>query len=257
MSPPIGIDLSGKVAFITGGSRGIGEAIARAYARAGAAVAVASRKRENVQPVADAINQGGGRAIALACHTGDRAQIAAAIAAVAATFGGLDIVVNNAATNPQFGPLLNATDEMWDKTLQVNVKGYFAVAQVAVPHLLKRGSGKIINMASIAGISPGRMMGVYSVSKAAVIMLTRALAQELGPQGIQVNAIAPGVIQTKFSAALWSNAALSAGVTEIAGRIGLPEDLEGVALLLASSASNYINGSVIVVDGGLEAAGPF
>ncbi|MEO6060531.1 MAG: glucose 1-dehydrogenase [Thermoflexales bacterium] len=257
MGPPIGFDLSGRVAFVTGGSRGIGEAIARAYARAGAAVAVSSRKRENVQPVADAITRGGGKAIALACHTGDRAQIAAAIAEVVATFGGLDIVVNNAATNPQFGPLLDATDEMWDKTLQVNVKGYFAVAQIAVPHLLKRGGGKIINMASIAGITPGRMMGVYSVSKAAVLMLTQALAQELGPQGIQVNAIAPGVIQTKFSAALWSNLALSASLTEKSGRIGQPEDLEGAALLLASSASNYINGSVIVVDGGLEAAGAF
>ncbi len=257
MSPPIGFDLNGRVAFITGGSRGIGEAIARAYARAGAAVAVASRKRENVQPVADVITRDGGRAIALACHTGDRAQIAAAIADVVASFGGLDIVVNNAATNPHFGPLLDATDEMWDKTLQVNVKGYFSVAQIAVPHLLKRGGGKIINMASIAGITPGRMMGVYSVSKAAVLMLTQALAQELGPQGIQVNAIAPGVIQTKFSAALWSNAALSASVAAKSGRIGQPEDLEGVALLLASSASNYINGGVIVVDGGLETAGTF
>ena len=257
MSSSLIFDLNGKVAFITGGSRGIGEAIARAYARAGAAVAIASRKRENVQPVADAITRDGGKAIALACHTGDRAQIAAAIGEVAATFGGLDIVVNNAATNPQFGPLLDATDEMWDKTLQVNVKGYFAVAQIAVPHLLKRGGGKIINMASIAGITPGRMMGVYSVSKAAVLMLTQALAQELGPQGIQVNAIAPGVIQTKFSAALWSNAALSANVAAKSGRIGQPEDLEGVALLLASSASNYINGSVIVVDGGLESAGTF
>jgi NAD(P)-dependent dehydrogenase (short-subunit alcohol dehydrogenase family) len=252
-----GTDLSGKVALITGGSRGIGAAIAQAYASAGAAVAIVSRKRENGQPVADAITRDGGKAIALACHTGDRAQIAAAIAEVVAAFGGLDIVVNNAATNPQFGALLDATDEMWDKTLQVNVKGYFAVAQIAVPHLLKRGGGKIINVASIAGISPGRSMGVYSVSKAAVLMLTQALAQELGPQGIQVNAIAPGVIQTKFSAALWTDTALASSVTVKSGRIGQPEDLEGVALLLASSASNYINGSVIVVDGGLGVAGPF
>jgi len=257
MSPRHGFDLDGKVAFITGGSRGIGEAIARAYARAGATVAIASRKRENVQSVADAITRDGGKAIPLACHTGDRAQIAAAIGEVVATFGGLDIVVNNAATNPQFGSLLDATDEMWDKTLLVNVRGYFTVAQIAVPHLLKRGGGKIINIASIAGITPGRMMGVYSVSKAAVLMLTQALAQELGPQGIQVNAIAPGVIQTRFSTALWSNPTLSASVAAKSGRIGQPDDLEGVALLLASSASNYINGSVIVVDGGLSAAGTF
>ena len=257
MSHPTGRDLDGKVAFVTGGSRGIGEAIARAYARAGAAVAVASRLQTNVQPVAEAITRDGGKAIALTCHTGNRAQIESAITQVVATFGGLDIVVNNAATNPHFGSLLDATDEMWDKTLQVNVKGYFAVAQIAVPHLLNRGGGKIINIASIAGITPGRMMGVYSVSKAAVLMLTQSLAQELGPQGIQVNAIAPGVIQTKFSTALWSDATLSASVASKSGRIGQPEDLEGVALLLASSASNYINGSVIVVDGGLSAAGTF
>ncbi len=248
-------DLTGKVALITGGSRGIGEAIARAYARAGAAVAVASRKFENVQPVAEAINASGGRAIAIACHTGDRAQILAAIARVVDELGGLDIAVNNAATNPHFGPLLSATEEMWDKTLQVNVKGYFNVAQAVAPIMRARGGGKIINLASIAGLTPARAMGVYSVSKAAVIMLTRALAAELGPQGIQVNAIAPGVIHTRFSTALWSNDALASAVTAKAGRIGQPRDLEGVALLLASQASDYINGAVLVVDGGLDNAG--
>ena len=250
-------DLTGRVAFVTGGSRGIGEAIARAYAHAGATVAIASRKLENVQPVADAIAAAGGRAMALACHTGDRAQIQAAIARVLDRYGQLDITVNNAATNPHFGPLLEATEEMWEKTLQVNVKGYFHVAQAAAAHMVQRGAGKIINVASIAGISPGQKMGLYSVSKAAVIMLTRSLAQELGPRGIQVNAIAPGVIQTRFSEALWSNPALAAHVAAKTGRIGQPEDLEGVALLLASAASDYINGSVIVVDGGLESGGAF
>lgn len=250
-------DLTGRVALVTGGSRGIGEAIARAYARAGAAVAIASRKLENVQPVADAITAAGGRALALACHTGDRTQIQAAVARIISQFGQLDIVVNNAATNPHFGPLLGASEEMWDKTFQVNVKGYFLVAQAAAAHMLPRGSGKIINIASIAGITPGHGMGIYSVSKAATLMLTRSLAQELGPSGIQVNAIAPGVIQTRFSTALWSNPTLAASIDTMAGRIGQPEDLEGVALLLASPASDYVNGSVIVVDGGLETAGAF
>ncbi len=250
-------DLSNKVALITGGSRGIGEAIAHAYAQHGAKVVVASRKIDNVQSVADAINAAGGHAIAIACHTGDRAQIKAMIARTVTEFGGLDIVVNNAATNPHFGSLLSATDEQWDKTFQVNVKGYFAVIQEAAPYFIKQGHGKIINMASVAGISPGQMMGIYSASKAAVIMMTKSLAQELATQGIQVNAIAPGVIETKFSTALWSNAHLTATVNRKAGRIGQPNDLAGTALFLASSASDYVTGTVIIVDGGLEVGGSF
>lgn len=256
-SPTALFNLSNKVALVTGGSRGIGEAIARAYAKAGASVVVASRKIDSVQSVADAINAEGGRALAIACHTGDRTQVRAMIERSVAAFGGLDIVVNNAATNPQFGPLLSATDEQWDKTFQVNVKGYFAVIQEAMPHLLKRGHGKVINVASVAGITPGQMMGIYSTSKAAVIMMTQSLAQELASQNIQVNAIAPGVIETKFSTALWSNAKLTATVNRKAGRLGQPDDLAGVALFLASDASNYVNGTVIVVDGGLEVGGSF
>ncbi len=256
LSSPL-FDLSNKVALITGGSRGIGEAIAHAYAQHGAKVVVASRKIDNVQSVADAINAAGGHAIAIACHTGDRAQIKAMIARTVTEFGGLDIVVNNAATNPHFGSLLSATDEQWDKTFQVNVKGYFAVIQEAAPYFIKQGHGKIINMASVAGISPGQMMGIYSASKAAVIMMTKSLAQELATQGIQVNAIAPGVIETKFSTALWSNAHLTATVNRKAGRIGQPNDLAGTALFLASSASDYVTGTVIIVDGGLEVGGSF
>lgn len=247
-------DLQNKVAIITGGSRGIGAAIAQAYAAAGARVVVASRKLENVQPVADEITAAGGTALALAAHTGEREQIQALVAQTVAAFGTVDIAVNNAATNPHFGPLLEATEEQWDKTLQVNVKGYFWLCQAVAPLMLERGSGKIINITSVAGLTPGTMMGVYSVSKAAVIMLTQSLAQELGPRGVQVNAIAPGVIQTKFSTALWSNERLVAGVQRRAGRLGQPDDVAGAALFLAADASDYINGSVLTVDGGLEVA---
>jgi NAD(P)-dependent dehydrogenase (short-subunit alcohol dehydrogenase family) len=245
-------DLHGKVAIITGGSRGIGEAIAHAYAQAGAKVVVASRKLDNVQPVADAIDEAGGTALAVACHTGDRQQIEALVQQAVDAFGTVDIAVNNAATNPHYGPLLEASDEQWQKTLQVNVMGYFWMAQAVAPYMLERGSGKIINVASVAGLTPGAGMGVYSVTKSAIIMLTQSLAQELAPRGVQVNAIAPGVIKTKFSTALWTNEKVLAGVERRAGRIGQPDDVAGAALYLASPASDYVSGTVLVVDGGIE-----
>lgn len=252
----VAFDLTGKVAVITGASRGIGEAIAHAYAGAGAAVVLASRKLDNVQPVAEAIAGAGGRALAVACHTGDQAQVEKLIARAAETFGPVNIVVNNAATNPHYGSLLEASGEIWDKTLQVNLKGYFWLCRAAAPGMLAGGGGKIINITSIAGVAPAAGMGVYSVTKAAVIALTEALAQELGPQGVQVNAIAPGVIKTRFSTALWSNERIAGAVIQRAGRLGEPDDIAGAALFLASPASDYINGATLVVDGGLLAASP-
>ncbi len=245
--------LHGRVAIITGASRGIGQAIAEAYAHAGASLVLTSRKLENVGPVAEAIRGAGGRAIALAAHAGDPAAAEAVVQAGLAEFGCVDILVNNAATNPHFGPLLTAEASHFDKIFEVNVKGYFYMIKAVVPHMQAQGGGKVINMASSAGINPGPWMGVYSVSKAAVIMLTKALAAELAADNIQVNAIAPGFIKTKFSAALWTNPSLSAGIETLtpAGRIAQADELAGAALYLASDASSFTTGSVLVVDGGI------
>lgn len=246
-------NLSGKVAIITGASRGIGESIAAACAQAGAAVVLTSRKPENVEPAAQRIRDAGGRALAIAAHAGSEADAVMVVERALAEYGRLDILVNNAAANPHFGPILTAEGSHWDKIFEVNVKGYFFMAKAAVPAMQQAGGGKIINMASIAGINPGPMMGIYSTSKAAVIMLTKALAAELAGDNIQVNAIAPGFIKTKFSAALWTNPALNQIIERATpqGRIAEPDEVTGAALYLASDASSFTTGSVLVVDGGI------
>ncbi len=252
MTGGMDFNLSGRVALITGASRGIGRAIAEAYAAAGAKVVLASRKQEGLDQVAETIRAKGGEALPIAAHTGDPAAVVALVVQTVRACGGIDILVNNAATNPHFGPLLSADEAQWDKILEVNLKGYFHTIKACVPHLIERGGGKIINMASVAGIQPQPGMGVYSVSKAGVIMLTRALAVELAAQNIQVNAIAPGFIQTRFSSAIWGNPALNEWVIGMIpqGRLGRPEDLIGVALYLASDASAFTTGAVFTIDGG-------
>ena len=245
-------DLTGKVAVITGASRGIGAAIAHAYARAGASVVLASRKQADLDEVAAEITAEGGRALPIAAHTGSDEAVCALVAQATEAFGGVDIVVNNAATNPHFGPVMTAEEGHWDKILDVNVKGYFRVAKACLPAMQARGGGKIINLASVAGLAPQPGMGVYCVSKAAVIMLTQVLAAELAPHNIQVNAIAPGFIKTKFSQALWDNPALYAGITKLIpqGRMAEPEELTGMALYLATAASSFTTGGIFTIDGG-------
>ena len=245
-------NLTGKVAVITGASRGIGEAIAHAYARAGASVVLASRKQADLDEVAAEITAAGGRALAVAAHTGSDEAVNALVGRATESFGGVDIVVNNAATNPHFGPVMTAEESHWDKIFDVNVKGYFRVAKACSASMQARGGGKIINIASVAGLHPQPGMGVYCVSKAAVIMLTQVLAAELAQHNIQVNAIAPGFIKTKFSQVLWDNPALYAGITKLIpqGRMAEPEELTGMALYLATAASSFTTGGIFTVDGG-------
>lgn len=251
-------DLSNKVALITGASRGIGEAIAVAFAQAGARLILASRKQADLDRVAGRVRDLGGQILAMAAHTGDTAAVAAVVEKGIATFGGIDVVVNNAATNPHFGHILTAEESHWDKTLDVNVKGYFRVVKACAESMQARGGGKVINMASIAGLQPQQMMGVYSVSKAAVMMLTKVLAVELAPMNIQVNAIAPGFVKTKFSSALWQNPQINDAILKIIPqkRMAETDEIAGLALYLASSASSFVTGSIFSIDGGQSAGTP-
>jgi NAD(P)-dependent dehydrogenase (short-subunit alcohol dehydrogenase family) len=250
--------LEGRVAIITGGSRGIGRAIALRLAEAGASIVVSSRKLDSVQAVADEIGAAGGKALALRAHVGETQEVNALVQQTLDTFGRLDIAVNNAATNPHFGPLLTADEGQWDKILDTNTKGAFRICKAVVPTMQAQGGGKIINMASIAGLRPSAGMGIYGISKSALIMLTQVLARELGPDNIQVNAIAPGVIKTRFSQLLWQTPQISEPTLAHMplGRFGEPEDVAGLALYLASSASDYVTGAVFVVDGGLNVSSP-
>lgn len=248
-------DLTGRVAIVTGASRGIGKAIAETYARAGAKVVLASRKQEALDEAAEAIRASGGEAIGIAAHNGDRNALKALVEKTATHYGKLDILVNNAATNPHYGALLEAADSFWQKTIEVNLMGNVWLSQAAVQAMRANGGGKIINVASIVGLNPGRYQGIYSVTKAGVISLTKTLAVELGADNIQVNAIAPGLVQTKFAQALWGKPELLDQVLARtpAGRIGQPADITGMALYLASAASDFTTGAVFVLDGGATA----
>jgi NAD(P)-dependent dehydrogenase (short-subunit alcohol dehydrogenase family) len=245
-------DLNGKVAIVTGASKGIGEAIARALAAFGARVVLSSRKLESVETVAKSIREQGGEAVAVAAHVGETAALRALVERTVEAFGGIDIVVNNAATNPVYGPLLQTDEGVFDKIMAVNVRGPLELAKLAHSHMVKRGGGSVINISSIGGLSPEPLLGLYSVSKAALISLTKVMAREWGRDGIRANVICPGLVRTKFSAALWQNeAVLKEFVRTLPlGRIAEPEEMVGLALFLAGPASSYCTGGVYVADGG-------
>ena len=242
--------LKDKVIVITGASRGIGEAIARACVEAGARVCLASRKQADLERVAASLGE---RAIAVACHTGKADDVDAMVARTVEKLGRVDGLVNNAATNPYFGPLVDTPDAAIDKTIEVNVKGYLYCARALVKHARARGgTASLVNIASIAGLRSAPMQGIYGATKAAVISMTQTMAFELGSSGIRVNAIAPGLVETKFASAIVGNPMLRDHVvnrTPLA-RHAQPSEIAGAAVYLLSDASSFTTGSVLTVDGG-------
>jgi NAD(P)-dependent dehydrogenase (short-subunit alcohol dehydrogenase family) len=247
----VAINLQGKVAIVTGASRGIGEAIARAFAANGASVVLAARKLEGLEAVAASI---GPAAFAVAAHTGKEADCAALVAAAVKKFGHVDILVNNAATNPYFGTFVDADEGAWDKTFDVNVKGYFWMSREVVKHLRGREApGSIVNVASVAGLVASPLQGVYAMTKAAVLSMTKTLAYELAGNKIRVNAIAPGFVDTKFASAVLKNETLLEEVLRITPmkRYAQPDEIAGGALYLASDSASYLTGHTLVIDGGM------
>lgn len=245
-------DLDGRVALVTGASRGIGEAIAKLLAEQGAHVIVSSRKIDDCQIVADAITEQGGSAEAWACHVGDMDQIKETFEYISNKHGKLDILVNNAAANPYFGHILDTDIGAYNKTVDVNIRGYFFMSTEAGKLMRKNGGGSIVNTASINGLQPGMMQGIYSITKAAVINMTKAFAKECAPFNIRVNALLPGLTKTKFAGALFTNESMykAAMQTIPMNRHAEPEEMAGTVLYLASDASSYTTGECIVVDGG-------
>lgn len=245
-------DLTGKVAIVTGASKGIGESIARGLAEFGANVVICSRKQEAVDEVAAAMKADGLEVTGVACHVGDSAQLDNLVEQTIAMYGRVDILVNNAATNPYFGPIEGSDEEAFAKIMNINVQAPLELAKRCLPHFKKVGGGSIINISSVEGMKPAFGLGIYSTSKAALTMMSNNMAKEWGAFNIRANTICPGLVKTKFSKALWSNDSIVKKYNAVTPlkRPAEPDELAGVAVFLASNAGSYVTGSVIAVDGG-------
>ncbi len=249
--------LGGKTAIVTGASKGIGESIARALAEAGANVIVSSRKQEAVDAVAAELQAAGLQATGIACHVGDLEQLKNLVEKTIETYGSIDILVNNAAINPTYGPIAETDGALFDKIMDINVKAPLLLSNLVYPHLKKAGSGSVIHISSVEGLKPSFGLGLYSTSKAALLMLGKNQAKEWGRDGIRVNVICPGLVKTKFSAAIWQNEAFLKKFEQTLPlpRMAQPEEMAGLALFLASPASSYCTGEVFSADGGYLIAG--
>lgn len=249
--------LQDKVAIVTGASRGIGQAIAEGFAEMGAKVVLASRKAEDLEAVRKGIVEAGGEAFVIPTHVARMDQIENLVQGTLEKYGTIDILVNNAATNPVFCSAMELEELAFDKISNLNVKGLYFLTQAVGKVLLEKGSGSVINISSEAGFSPMPFLGAYSVSKAAVNMITKVFAQEWASRGVRVNGIAPGLVRTHFSKYLWENKAIydATLATTPMGRIAEPDEMVGLAIYLASDASSYVTGQMILADGGREVAG--
>lgn len=251
MTNPL-FDMTGKVAVITGSTKGIGRSIAEEMAKCGAKVVISSRKAEVCEQVASELKAQGYEAIAIPCHVGKKEDLQNLVDKTNEAWGDIDVLVCNAATNPVYGPTSELTDDAWDKIMDTNVKGTFWLTNMVLPQMAKKGEGSVVLLSSIAGLRGNTVIGTYGVSKAAEAALARNLAVEWGPKGIRVNAIAPGLIKTDFAKALWEDPVRVKRAEDKTPlrRIGDPVDIAGLAVFLSTKASAYITGQVIVADGG-------
>jgi NAD(P)-dependent dehydrogenase (short-subunit alcohol dehydrogenase family) len=249
-------DLTGKVAVVTGSSRGIGRASAELLAKLGAKVVVSSRKADACEAVAEGIRKDGGDAHVIACNIARRNEVEALIAGSTRHYGKIDILVCNAAVNPYYGPLLDITDEAFDKIMGSNVKSNIWLCSLAIPQMAERGGGSVVIISSIGGLRGSTVIGAYGISKAADFALCRSLAGEWGPKGVRVNAIAPGLVKTDFARALWEDEAnlKRRTATTPLRRIGEPHEIAGAVAYLGSDASTFMTGQTIVIDGGVTTA---
>jgi len=251
MNNPL-FDMTGKVALVTGSTKGIGRSIAEEMARLGAKVVISSRKAEACEQVANELQAQGYEAIAIPCHVGKKEDLQNLVEKTNEVWGAIDVLVCNAATNPVYGPTSEMTDEAWDKIMDTNVKGTFWLTNMVLPQMAEKGEGAVVLLSSIAGIRGNTTIGTYGVSKAAEAALARNLAVEWGPKGIRINSIAPGLIKTDFAKALWEDPVRVKRAEDKTPlrRIGDPVDIAGLAVFLSTKASAYITGQVIVADGG-------
>lgn len=249
-------DLSGKVAIVTGSSKGIGRSIAQGLAENGAKVVISSRKQEAVDEVVSNFKESGLEAIGVACHIGDGDQRKNLVEKTVETYGRIDVLVNNAAINPFYGPLEATGEDVFDKIMDVNVKAPWLLSNLVQPHMKPEG-GSIINISSVEGVHPGFRLGLYSMTKAALIMLTKNQAKEWGKYGIRSNVVCPGLIKTKFSQALWTDEKTLGMYTSTIPlkRMAEPEEMAGLVMLLASNAGSYMTGGVYTADGGYLISG--
>tara|TARA_B100000900_G_scaffold361334_1_gene333973 strand:- start:3169 stop:3945 length:777 start_codon:yes stop_codon:yes gene_type:complete len=245
-------DLKDKVAIVTGSSRGIGASIAEAFAEFGASVVLSSRTKNSVDIIADNIQKRGFEATSVECHVGEKEQLNNLIDTTIKEYGKIDILVNNAGINPVFDRLENADEKLFNKIIDINVKAAFNLSNMAMKHMKENKSGSIINISSVEGHKPDKGLGIYSISKAAITMLTKSQAKEWGKYGIRSNAICPGLIKTKLSSALWQNEEmLELWLRDLPIRKAAePEEISGMAVYLASNASSYTTGETFNIDGG-------